>query len=121
MVQRRPISIRSISISIALTLAAGAPDAAARATLAEDAGKLRRWAVANPSTFTDKALLVEAELARLDGDGLGAMTRYEQAIAHATAHGFVHTAALAHERAGHYCMAAGLTTRRCSRLPARGA
>lgn len=94
----------------ALTLAAGAPDAAARATLAEDAGKLRRWAVANPSTFTDKALLVEAELARLDGDGLGAMTRYEQAIAHATAHGFVHTAALAHERAGHYCMAAGLTT-----------
>ncbi|MFP3740083.1 hypothetical protein, partial [Burkholderia sp. SIMBA_019] len=61
-------------------------------------------------TFTDKALLVEAELVRLDGDGLGAMKRYEQAIAHATAHGFAHIAALAHERAGHYCMAAGLTT-----------
>lgn len=94
----------------ALTLAASTPDAAARATLTEDASKLRRWADANPITFTDKALLVEGELARLDGDGLGAMTRYEQAIAHATAHGFVHTAALAHERAGHYCMAAGLTT-----------
>ncbi|TSP13826.1 trifunctional serine/threonine-protein kinase/ATP-binding protein/sensor histidine kinase [Cupriavidus campinensis] len=94
----------------ALTLAAGTPDATARATLEADARRLRRWADANPLTFTDKALLVEAELVRLDGDGLGAMKRYEQAIAHATAHGFAHIAALAHERAGHYCMAAGLTT-----------
>lgn len=94
----------------ALTLAAGQPGEHARATLAADARRLRDWAGTNPVTFTDKALLAEAEQARLDGDALGAMTRYEQAIAHATAHGFVQTAALAHELAGRHGMEIGLTT-----------
>lgn len=96
----------------ALTIASapGEPDAAAWQTLRADARKLRGWAQANPHTFADKAMLVEAELARLEGDVLTAMSRYEQAAAHAAAHGFVHIAAIAHERAGRLCAAQGLAS-----------
>lgn len=95
------------ALSLAAQLGASpAPTAVSEAawqTLRADARRLREWAGANPQTFTDKALLVEAELARLEGDALTAMARYEQAIAHATAHGFVHVMALAHERAARLC------------------
>jgi len=104
------IHLLDFHLYAALTLAAGRPDAPARARLDAHARKIRGWADANPATFADKALLVEAELARLDGDALGAMARYEQAIAHATAHGFAQIAALAHELAGRHCTDAGLTT-----------
>ncbi|REE94102.1 AAA family ATPase [Cupriavidus plantarum] len=83
-------------------------DAEASSTLRADARKIRGWAAANPVTFTDKALLVEAEIARREGDAMTAMTKYEQAIAHATAHGFVQIVALAHERAAHHCAVLGL-------------
>lgn len=94
----------------ALTIAAvpDEPDHEAWNTLRADARKIRGWATVNPVTFTDKALLVEAEIARREGDAMRAMTQYEQAIAHATAHGFVQTVALAHERAAQHCATLGL-------------
>lgn len=96
----------------ALSIAAqpGSPDAAGWQTLRADAGRLRGWAEANPHTFTDKALLVEAEVARLEGDVLGAMSRYEQSSSHASAHGFVQIAAMSHERAAALCATQGLTS-----------
>lgn len=96
----------------ALTIASlpDSPDPAAWQTLRADARHIRACADANPATFTDKALLVEAELARLDGDALGAMSRYEAAIAQASTQGFVQIAAMAHERAGRHCITLGLAS-----------
>src|SRR6185437_10869268 len=57
-----------------------------------------------------KLLLVEAEIARLNGDYFGALTLYEQSIGAAAAAGFVHDQALAHELAGTLCAEYGLAT-----------
>lgn len=96
----------------ALTIASlpGSPDPAAWQTLRADARQIRAFADANPAMFTDKSLLVEAELARLEGDALGAMSRYEAAIAQATTQGFVQIAAMAHERAARHCTTLGLAS-----------
>ena len=42
--------------------------------------QIARWAEHNPATFADKAALLAAELARLDGDNAQAATLYETAI-----------------------------------------
>lgn len=102
--------MRALTLAARLDASPAAPDAAAWQMLRADARKLRDWAQANPLTFADKALLVEAELARLEGDALTAMSRYEQSIAHATAHGFVQVAAMAHERAARLGDAHGLAS-----------
>ncbi|WP_066741018.1 ATP-binding sensor histidine kinase [Cupriavidus sp. D384] len=102
--------MRALTLAARLEASPDAPDAAAWQTLRADARRLRDWAQANPLTFADKALLVEAELARLEGDALTAMSRYEQAIAHAAAHGFVQITAMAHERAARLCAAQGLAS-----------
>jgi len=95
----------------ALTLAAlPALDAPGWQTLRADAARLRRWAQTNPLTFSDKAWLVEGELARLEGDALAALKCYEQAIAHAMTHGFLHVAAIAHECAARHCTALGMAS-----------
>jgi len=101
---------RALTLAAQLDAAQAAPDTAAWQMLRSDARKLRDWARATPLTFADKALLVEAELARLEGDALTAMSRYEQSIAHATAHGFVQIAAMAHERAARLGAAHGLAS-----------
>ncbi|AKU97961.1 Signal transduction histidine kinase CheA [Labilithrix luteola] len=102
-----PAHIHQLDLHLyrALTIAAESGESETRdwEMLRADARQIRDWAQANPATFTDKALLVEGEIARLEGDALTAMSCYEQAIAHATAHGFAHIAALAHERAARHC------------------
>ncbi|PLP98130.1 trifunctional serine/threonine-protein kinase/ATP-binding protein/sensor histidine kinase [Cupriavidus pauculus] len=102
--------LRALTLAAQLDASPTAPDAPAWQTLRADARRLRDWAHANPLTFTDKALLAEAELARLEGDVLTAMSRYEQAIAHAAAHGFVQITAIAHERAARLGAAQGLAS-----------
>lgn len=62
--------------------------------------KLRLWADLNPVSFLDKLLIVEAEVARIQGQSLIAMRLFESAIGQATTAGFVHIKALAHELAG---------------------
>ncbi|MGF6767534.1 putative ATPase/signal transduction histidine kinase [Paraburkholderia sp. GAS199] len=72
--------------------------------------KLRTWAELNPATFKDKLLIVEAEVARLNGASLAALTLYEKAVASASEHGFTQGNALAHELASAVCDANGLAS-----------
>ncbi|WP_095095875.1 AAA family ATPase [Pseudomonas sp. Irchel 3A5] len=72
--------------------------------------KIDRWAELNPHNFKDKALLVRAEVARLQGDGLAAMTLYEESVTAAANGGFLHVQALAHELAGEFHHVCGLYT-----------
>jgi len=70
--------------------------------------RLRTWAQLNPATFRDKLLLVEGEVARINGSPLAAMALYEQAATAAYESGFNHGNALAHELALVCCEANGL-------------
>ena len=92
----------------ALTLAMLYPRATAtqqhayRQTLGEELRQHRRWADQCPSTFEQRYALLAAEVARIDGQELEAMRRYEQAIRSAREHGFVQNEALANELAGRF-------------------
>jgi diguanylate cyclase (GGDEF)-like protein len=57
----------------------------------------RTWADGCPDNFRHKALLIEAELARVRGDDAGAMDLYAQAIDAAAAAGFTVCEAMANE------------------------
>src|SRR5215472_13492542 len=65
-------------------------------------GQLRNFAANCPQNFKDRATLVGAEIARIEGRVLDAEQLYEQAIASARANGFVHNEALAHELAARF-------------------
>jgi PAS domain S-box-containing protein len=81
-----------------------------RRLLAEHAGQLRRWAENAPANFEDRATLVEAEIARIEGRTLEAMDLYERAIRSATEHGFLHQRAIANELAGRFHAGRGFET-----------
>jgi PAS domain S-box-containing protein len=68
------------------------------------------WADNCPATFANRAALVGAELARLEGRELDAERLYEQAIHSAREHGFVQNEGLAHELAARFYMARGFET-----------
>src|SRR5262249_2958822 len=68
---------------------------------------LRAWAANCPQNFADRAALVGAEIARIEGRPLDAMDLYERAIASARANGFVHNEALAYELAARFYAARG--------------
>ena len=70
--------------------------------LAVHHGLLQAWAEACPENFEDRAALVGAEIARLEGRELDAQHLYEQAIRSARANGFVHNEALAYELAARF-------------------
>jgi PAS domain S-box-containing protein len=69
--------------------------------------KLRALAANCPQNFEDRAALVGAEIARIEGRPLDAMDLYERAIASARANGFVHNEALAYELAARFYAARG--------------
>ena len=75
------------------------PYAQHREALAQHTQQLRALAANCPQNFEDRAALVDAEIARIEGRPLDAMDLYERAIASARANGFVHNEALAYERA----------------------
>jgi PAS domain S-box-containing protein len=70
--------------------------------------QLREWAEGYPPTFSDKHVLVSAEIARLDGRDTEAMRLYEQAIRSAHEQGFVQNEGLAREIAARFDAARGL-------------
>ncbi len=72
--------------------------------------KLEVWARHCPENFTNRAALVSAELARLDGRDADAMTLYEWAIRSAREQGFVQNEGLAHEVAARFYSARGAET-----------
>jgi PAS domain S-box-containing protein len=72
--------------------------------------QLKVWAENCPDNFEDRAALVGAEIARIEGRTLDAMDLYERAIRSARANGFVHNEALANELAARFYETRGLET-----------
>ena len=72
--------------------------------------QLEVWARHCPENFDNRAALVGAEIARLEGRDLDAMRRYDRAIQSSREHGFVQNEALALEVAARFYMAHGLET-----------
>src|SRR5271156_5392347 len=68
---------------------------------------LETWAENGPENFENRAALVGAEIARLEGRDVDAMRLYEQAIRSARSSGFVHNEAIAYERAAAFYRARG--------------
>jgi hypothetical protein len=69
--------------------------------------QLETWADNCPENFENRAALVGAEIARIDGRLLDAEQLYEQAIRSARANGFIHNEALANELAARFYAARG--------------
>ncbi|MBO4220836.1 AAA family ATPase [Bradyrhizobium neotropicale] len=69
--------------------------------------QLEVWATACPDNFENRAALVGAEIARIEGRVLDAEHLYEHAIHSAQTHGFVHNEALANEVAARFYAARG--------------
>ena len=69
--------------------------------------QLEIWAENCPENFENRAALVGAEIARIEGRELDAEHLYEQAIRSAHANGFVHNEALANELAARFYAARG--------------
>ena len=69
--------------------------------------QLQAWEAHCAENFENRAALVGAEIARIDGRALDAMDLYEQAIRSAQANGFVHNEALARELAAGFYAARG--------------
>jgi PAS domain S-box-containing protein len=78
-----------------------------RESLGRHERRLRGWAANCPQNFEDRAALIGAEIARLEGRPLDAMELYERAIASARASGFVHNEALSYELAARFYAARG--------------
>ena len=68
------------------------------------------WAENCPENFGNRAALVAAEIARLEGRELDAERLYEEAIRSAREHGFVQNEAIAHETAARFYAARGFET-----------
>src|SRR5205807_10179963 len=72
--------------------------------------QLEVWAENCPENFENRAALVGAESARIEGRALDAEQLYEQAIRSARANGFVHNEAVASELAARFYAARGFET-----------
>jgi PAS domain S-box-containing protein len=69
--------------------------------------QLQEWAENCPENFENRAALVGAELARIEGRTLDAMDFYEQAIRSAHDNGFIQNEAIAYELAARFYAARG--------------
>lgn len=93
----------------ALTLAAGqSVDDVTLQALAEHHHEIQIWARQCAETFASRQVLLEAEIARLQGRVVDAEHLYEQAIQLARDSGFVHVEALANELASRFYGSRGL-------------
>ena len=81
-----------------------------RATLSGHCKQLEEWAQNCPENFGNRAALVSAEIARIDGRELDAMHLYEQAIQSAREHGFIQNEGLACELAAGFCSTHGFVS-----------
>jgi PAS domain S-box-containing protein len=70
-------------------------------------GKLVTWATNCPHNFENRAALVKAEIARIEGRTLDAELLYERSIRFARDNGFIHNEGLASELAAHFYEARG--------------
>ncbi len=72
--------------------------------------QLQIWALNCPENFADRAALVGAEIARIEGRAADAEQLYERAIRSAQESGFVHNEAIVYEVAARFYGARGLKT-----------
>jgi PAS domain S-box-containing protein len=72
--------------------------------------QLEVWAENCPENFANRAALIGAEIARLEGRDADAMRLYEEAIRSAAENGFVQNEGLAHEVAARFYSARGAET-----------
>ena len=68
------------------------------------------WAENCPENFGNRAALVAAEIARIEGRTLDAENLYEKAIQSARQHGFIQNEAIAHEAAARFYSGRGFVT-----------
>jgi predicted ATPase/signal transduction histidine kinase/GAF domain-containing protein/CheY-like chemotaxis protein len=95
----------------ALYKSASVDDQAAwRTLLTTHRDLLHEWAETYPPTFSDKYVLVSAEIARIEGRDLDAMRLYDQAIGSANDNGFVQNEALSYELAARFYTTRGFET-----------
>ena len=87
--------------------ASDAESAQYREAVAAHHRQLQAWAEHCPENFADRAALVGAEIARIEGRELDAERLYEEAIRSARTSGFVHNEALAYELAARFYVARG--------------
>ncbi|HTI16875.1 MAG TPA: AAA family ATPase [Trinickia sp.] len=80
------------------------------ARIIEHRRQLREWAVNCPDTFESAATLVDAEVARIEGEHLDAERLYEDAIRLAHQQGFIQNEGVANELAARFYAARGLET-----------
>ena len=78
--------------------------------LSQHKRQLDSWAHCCPQNFESRAVLVQAEMARIEHRDLDAMHLYDQAIRSARENGFVHDEALANEVAARFYAARGFET-----------
>jgi predicted ATPase/signal transduction histidine kinase/CheY-like chemotaxis protein len=81
-----------------------------RETLATHQKQLEAWAENCPENFENRAALVNAEIARIEGRELDAQRLYEKAIRSARENRFVQNEGLANELAGRFYLASGYQT-----------
>jgi PAS domain S-box-containing protein len=81
-----------------------------REVLTRHLAQLKSWSSHSPEDYENRALLAEAELARIDGRLLNAEQLFERAISSCRDNGFVHNQAIANERAAHFYAQRGLET-----------
>src|SRR5208282_5256633 len=72
--------------------------------------QLEVWAANCPQNFENRAALVGAEIARIEGRALDAMELYERAIRSSRVNGFIHNEALANELAARFYAGRGFET-----------
>jgi predicted ATPase/signal transduction histidine kinase len=72
--------------------------------------QLEVWAEVNPETFDDRATIVTAEVARIEGRVLDAEQLYEESIRLARANNFIHNEAIANELAAQFYRIRGFAT-----------
>lgn len=69
--------------------------------------QLEIWALHSPQTFENRAALVGAEIARIDGRLLDAEIQYEKAARSSRQHAFIHNEAIANELSARFYAARG--------------
>ena len=85
--------------------------AALLAEVADNQKKLLGWLPHNPRSLEHKVALIEAELARLEGEGARAEQGYLRAVDLAHANGYLHEEAIACERAARFFLGSGEVAR----------
>lgn len=90
----------------ALAAARNLPAEAALSVMEPHRDRLAGWTPLNPSLFEHKLLMVDGEMARLQGESLEACRLFDRAIV--SSGSFVHERGLARELAGQHCTEQGM-------------